>query len=284
LLYEIPAPKTLQIVILGFLLRAAEPVILTIVLKCSLVSFLVPRFPPFFGYFFCRLAQDWFVQDPCRIEDAQFFIIPDFRGNCIVNIIRAMGLLITFVTYASSLWNPVLVVMYEVMPSILLQKRALLQLQTEVSRCAFIHHPDIILKCQLQVLNTMFNNIYSRDVFAICMACVLLILVPMGYFILTIHISPFVLFALSYIMLMAYTVMTIMFSMVASVWVQSTEFNWCWIRKEQFAKKRISRKYGKSLNDLKIKIGSTNFVDKMTPFVFILFCVEQTISLVLMQN
>jgi hypothetical protein len=189
------------------------------------------------------LAQDWFLQDPCGIEDAQLFIIPDFRGNYMVNIVRAMGLLITFVTYASSLWNPVLVVMYEVMPSILLQKRALLQLQTEVSHCAFIHHPDIILKYrQLQVLNTMFNNIYSRDMFAICIACVLLILVPMGYFILTIHISPFVIFALSYIMLMAYTVVTIMFSMAASVWVQSTEFNWCWKRNEQFAKKRISRK------------------------------------------
>jgi hypothetical protein len=105
----------------------------------------------------------------------------NFRGNYIVNIVRAMGLLITFVTYASSLWNPVLVVMYEVMPSILLQKKALLQLQTEVSRCAFIHQPDIVLKYrQLQILNTMFNNIYARDVFAICLACVLLILVPMG--------------------------------------------------------------------------------------------------------
>jgi hypothetical protein len=122
---------------LGFLLRAAEPVILTIVLKCSFVSFLVPRFPPFFGYFFCRLAQDWFLQDPCGIADAQFFIITDFRGNYIVNIVRAMGLLITFVTYASSLWNPVLVVMYEVMPSILLQKKALLQLQTEVAVHSF---------------------------------------------------------------------------------------------------------------------------------------------------
>jgi hypothetical protein len=231
------------------------------------------------------LAEDWFHEHPCGIEDKQFFTIPNFHGNYTLYRIRAMGLLVTFVTYASGLWNPVLVVMYEVMPSILLQKTALLRLQTEVSLCAFVQHPDIILKYrQLQVLNTMFNNIYARDVFGICMACVLLILVPMGYFILTIQISHLVIFALSYIMLMAYTVMTIMFSMAASVWVQSTEFRCCWKRNECLAKKPISRKYENSLKDLKVKIGSTNFVEKMTPFVFILFCVEQTISLVLMQK
>jgi hypothetical protein len=266
-------------------LRAAYPMVLTLVSIYCLKSFLSPRFPPFVGYFFCRLAEDWFHEDPCGIEDKQLFIIPNLHGNYVLNIIRAIGFLITFVTYASGFWNPILVLLYEVLPSILFQKNSLLRLQTEVSRCSSLHHADMILKYrQLQVLNTLFNNIYSRDVFAICLACVLLFLIPMGYFILTILVSPFVLVALAYTTVMTYTTWIIMLSMSASVWDQSIEVRWCWTRNEQLAKKRISRRYGNSLKYLKVKIGSTNFVEKNTPFVFFSFCVDQTISLLLLQK
>jgi hypothetical protein len=162
-------PKTLQIIVLGFLMRAAEPAIVMVVFMCSLISFLAPRFLPFFGYLFCRLAQDWFREDPCAVADKQLYNIPSFGRSHILNIIRFLGFLVTFVTYASGCWNSVLVVYYEVLPSLLFQKNCLRQFQNEVKHCTFSQHATAVLKYrQLQILNTMFNNIYSRDFFAIC--------------------------------------------------------------------------------------------------------------------
>jgi hypothetical protein len=188
--------------------------------------------------------------------------VPDFRGNYILNIIRALGLLITFITSGSGLWNSVLVVYYEVLPSILFQKNCLHQIQSEVRHCAFTQHAQIISKYrQLQVLNTMFDNIYSRNFFQICMACLLVVLVSFGYFVLKVHAaSSIVLVALAYVTIVAYTVLTTMLSMAGKVWFQLTKFRWCCKRNDQLAKKRMCRKYEKSLKELKVKIGSINFV------------------------
>jgi hypothetical protein len=41
---------------------------------------------------------------------------------------------------------------------------------------------------------------------------------------------------------------------------------------------------GASLQHLKIKIGSSNFVERNTPFILVSFCVEQTITLVLLNK
>jgi hypothetical protein len=81
---------------LDFFMRAAEPALCILVLMGS-ISFLASPFPPFFGYFFCRLAHDWFRDDPCRLDDQRLHKVLDFRGNYILNIIRALGLLILFI-------------------------------------------------------------------------------------------------------------------------------------------------------------------------------------------
>jgi hypothetical protein len=56
--------------------------------------------------------------------------------------------------------------------------------------------------------------------------------------------------------------------MAGNVWFQSMKFHWCWKRNDRLAMKRIRRKYEKSLMELKVKIGSINFVEKNTPFVY----------------
>jgi hypothetical protein len=98
--FSISEPKSPQHMILGFFMRAVEPALCNLVLMGS-VSFLAPRFPPFLGYFFCRLAHDWFREDPCGLDDKQLYNVLDFRGNYILNIIRALGLLILFIAYGS---------------------------------------------------------------------------------------------------------------------------------------------------------------------------------------
>jgi hypothetical protein len=83
---------------------------------------------------------------------------------------------------------------------------------------------------------------------------------------------------------MEYFLIVVMFSMASKVWSQSVEFVWCWKRNDELARKPLTRRYGKSLQNLKVQIGSTNFVEQNTPFVFFSFCVEQTVGLVLMQK
>jgi hypothetical protein len=264
-------------------MKALKLVMVLFILTFCCLSFFAPRIPPLFSYFFCRSAIDWLKLDPCRMKDTN---IPEFRGNVTLNIIRVIGVLTTFVTYGSGLWNAAIVVVYEVFPSIQFQKNCLRQFQVEVSHCRFAYHSRIIHKYrQLQVLNIMFNDIYKRDYFALCMASGLLVAIPSGYFLLTVHnITPLLLVGGVYITVMAYIMAVVMFSMASKVWTQSEEFVSCWRRNDDLGRKALTRKYGKSLQNLKVKIGSTNFVEQNTPFVFFSFCVEQTVSLVLMQK
>jgi hypothetical protein len=73
----------------------------------------------------------------------------------------------------------------------------------------------------------------------------------------------------------------VIFSIAENVWSQSVQYKWAWKRNPQLAKNKLFRRYAKSLQDMKVKIGATNFVEKNTPFVFVSFCVDQTANLVL---
>jgi hypothetical protein len=233
-----------------------------------MVALLSPRIPPFFGYFFCRSAVDLFSYDPCGIQEEMFYI-PGVFGKFAVNTFRVVGALITLITYATNSWSSVLVVVYEVYASVLFQKKCLRQFRMGASHCAFTDHARIVLKHRkLQILNIMFNNIYSRDFFTICMALFLLVVIPGGYFAVTIQsTSQFASITGTYIILTAYATITVLFSMAGKVWSESVEFKRAWKKNDQLARQRLSRRYAKSFQDLKVKIGSTNFVEKNTPFV-----------------
>jgi hypothetical protein len=265
-------------------MRAAQLGACIFIATYSTVALLSPRTPPFFGYFFCRSTKDLLGDDPCRLNDELLFNIANIRSNFIVNTFRVIGAFVTFTVYAYSVWTAVIVVMYEALPSIMFQYNCLRQFRREASRYALPNYLPIVLKHrQLQVLNIMFNNIYSRDLFAICMASSLLAVIPAGYFMLAMpSTSTLVSTAGTYITLTEYAVLTLIFSMAGKLWSESVEFKWYWKANGQLKRKQIPVKYGKSLQDLKVKIGPCNFVEKNTPFVFVSFCIEQTVNLVLM--
>jgi hypothetical protein len=269
------------VTILRFLLKAVALETNMLAAAFPTVALLSPRIPPFFGYSFCRLANDVLNHDLCRINEG-FDNIPDVRGNIIVNIFRVIGAFITFVTYVTVLWTGTVVVLYEALPSVLFQMNCFRQFHIEASRSAFSGHAQLVHKHrQLQVLNIMFNNIYSRDLFLICMASVFLIVIPGGYLIITMHgTSPFASVSGSCITL-TYSVVIVIFSIAGNVWSQSVEYKWAWKRNHQLAKNKLSRRYAKSLQHMKVKIGDTNFVEKNTPFVFVSFGVDKTVNLVL---
>jgi hypothetical protein len=266
-------------------MRAIEAVAYMLAAAFPTIALITPHFPPFFSYFFCRLAQNLLSNDLCGIE-AEFFHIPDIRANFTVNVFRITGALITLITYATVFWSAVLVVLFEAFPSLLSQRVSLRQFRSRAGHCAFSEHTPLVLKYrQLQVLNTMFNNIYSRDLFTICMASFLLYVIPTGYFILTIHKTNMLASVVATcVTLTQYAVILGIFSMAGQVWSESVELRRAWQTNDQLASKKLTRRYAKSLPDIKVKIGCTNFVDKFTPLVFLSFCVEQTVNLVHMQK
>jgi hypothetical protein len=250
-----------------------------------MVALLSPRIPPLFGYFFYRSAVDLFSYDPCGIQEEMFYI-PGVFGKLAVNTFLVVGAFIALITCATNFWSGVLVVMYEAYPSVLFQRKCIRQFGMGASHCAFTDHARIVLKHRkLQILNILFNDIYSRDLFTICMALFLLVVIPGGYFAVTMQsTSQFSSITGTYIILTAYASITVLLSMAGKIWSESVELQWAWKRNDQLARNKLTRRYAKSFQDLKVKIGCTNFVEKNTPFVLLSFCVEQTVGLLLMHT
>jgi hypothetical protein len=83
---------------------------------------------------------------------------------------------------------------------------------------------------------------------------------------------------------MEYAIVIIVFIMASKIWNGSVKFRYAWRTNMRLSSRPLTRRYEASLQNLKIKMGSSNFVERNTPFVFVSFCVEQTISLVLLNN
>jgi hypothetical protein len=285
-LHLVSGTVNVSTLLIKFLMRTIYLPVCFLGIMFSIVPLLTPRIPPFVGHFFCRLSHDWLDEDVCGLDDDELFNLVGSRTKWLFNMLRIIGGGISLVVYTSQLWNVVLVICYETFPSILFQKDRLSELQVKARNCTFPEHFHLILEHrELHILNCMFNDIYKTDYFVFCMGSALLILIPNGYFVLTVHhVTPLFLVMAIYTTIMEYMVVIILFSISSKVWKNSVEFTWYWKRNHQLSRKRLTRRYGKSLQILKIKIGSTNFVELNTTFVFFSFCIEQTINLILLQK
>jgi hypothetical protein len=254
-----------------------------------IVAVLIPRIPPFLGYFLCRLSHDFeILGDPCQL-DSELDIhssLVSFRFNEIKTQFGILSGCACFVIYVSGAFNGNLMPTYEVLPNLIFQKDCLAQFQEAIAIAKFSDFKKTMGKYkQLQLLNIMFNEIYGRDFFGIIMACILLIIIPTGFFLLTsYHINPIVLIVLLFMTFMEYLVATTIFIMASKVWNASAKFRYGWRKNTRLSSRPLSRKYGSSLQNMKIMIGSSNFIEKNTPFIFLSLCIEQTITLVLLKN
>jgi hypothetical protein len=252
------------------------------------VAILSPRVPPFFGYLLCRIGHEIeTLGDPCQIGGVlSIRNLVSFKFIDMTNIFRILSGCICVAIYKPGLQMAHLMTTYEVLPSLVFQKDCLVEFQAEISHAKFSDYKKTMAKYrQLQLLNNMFNEIYSRNYFGVVMTAFIMILVPTGYLVVTSYninqimwISVFLLNAVEYVI-----VVTI-FVMSSKIWNGSVNFRDAWRTNMRLSSRPLTRRYGASLQNLKIKIGSSNFVERNTPFVFVSFCVEQTISLVLLNK
>jgi hypothetical protein len=252
------------------------------------VAILAPRIPPFFGYFLCRLGHYLHaLGDPCQTrDDLNIQNLLSFRTGTVPIVFGILSGFICFTIYTPGMYMANHMATYQVLPSLIFQKDCLFQFQAEITHANVRDGRKTMGKYrQLQLLNIMFNEIYHRNFFAIYMAVCCLIMVPSGYLLITsYHLNQIILIGLLLITIAEYAIVITLFIMASKIWNASVKFRKAWRTNQRLSSRPLTRRYGASLQNLKIKIGSSNFVEQNTPFVFLSFCIEQTITLVLLNN
>jgi hypothetical protein len=268
--------------------RFTESAVIVVLAGIVLVSILSPRIPPFVGYFLCQLPS--FKDDPCGMKGFDRIGLISWTSVDISTMVfRIVSGCICMLVYIPGLWSTHQLTILEVLPNLLFQSESLTRLKENAknSRRALSDTNRLLRKYrQLQVINNVFNEIFRTDFFAIVMVGVALTMVLTGSFLLTSyhHVHQLVLIILAFTTFIEYCVIITIFIFASNVWTESDRFQWAWRKNDTFSKSRVAKKVGKSLRSLKIEIGSRNFVERNTPFVYLSFCIEQTISLVLLSK
>jgi hypothetical protein len=252
-----------------------------------LVSILSPRIPPFVGYLFCQLLS--LRKDICGMRSFVFKDLISFTLLDVKTLLRVLNGCLSMLIYIPGTWTGNQMATYEVLPNLLFQNESLVRLKESVknSTRALLNTNQLTRKYrQLQVINIVFNEIFRRDFFATVMVGTVLMIVSCGFFLITSfhHVHPFVLIILAFTTFMGYCIVFTIFVVASNVWTESEGIRWAWRKNNRFSKSPLARRLGKSFRNMKIEIGRTNFVERNTPFVFLSFCIEQTISLVLLSK
>jgi hypothetical protein len=259
----------------------------------SLLSLLTPRIPPLFGYFLCRTVLHDVVgtkQDICGLDTNDDVMVWLKMNGILIWLIRIVGSCASFVAFMSTVWNGVQVFMYEVVPGILFLKECIANLHYDITHivgkmsksskhCIFTKYKEIIL------VNEMFNIIYERDFFYFVLGSTMAVLIPSGFVLITVININAILFGLFYLLVIfEYLIFLYLFTLAGNVCSRSVEFKSTMRRLSLVKRNSIERRNINAMQMLKIKVGGNNFIEKNTPFVFISFVIEQTVSLMLLMN
>jgi hypothetical protein len=196
---------------------------------------------------------------------------------------------LSMLIYIPGPWTGYQMVTYEVLPNLLFQNESLVRLKESVKNSgrALSNTNQLTRKYrQLQVINIVFNEVFRSNFFATVMVGTVLIIVSCGFFLVTSyhHLHPFVLLILAFTTFIEYCLIFTIYVVASKVWTESDGIRWAWRENDRFSKSPLARRVGKSFRNMKIEIGRTNFVERNTPFVFVSFCIEHTISLVLLSK
>jgi hypothetical protein len=169
-----------------------------------------------------------------------------------------------------------------------LKFRSALKKLSEVGAKKHISNHQRVRKYQeIRILNTLFNSVYEFRFYI-----VLIGMVQLGGIVglcITINLSSKV--PLPVFGIMAFINVTklvfILFSLTvgSTVWIESEVL--LQVIRAQNARsinKRLSKRLGQTLPPLKVKVGSVNFIEKMTPCVVISFLIQQAISLIVLSK
>jgi hypothetical protein len=246
------------------------------------------RIPPFLGYFFCRSIYVTLSEDPCCLIEPDCSFLTSSLYNILIQIfIRLFSGTLSTLFIISTVWGCVQMVIYEVFLSLIFFKCCLVQINELIMNTRLIRFSRIWLKQlrELQLLNQAFNNIYQVGVFAVYVTAVILLSILSGSFMLKTYRDSIIFFIFSFgVTVACYSLLGILLTFASHVWTTSDKIQISWKQNPRLMKNPISRRTRLSVRNMKIKIGSCNFIERMTPLVIISFCVEQTVTVILLRN
>jgi hypothetical protein len=141
---------------------------------------------------------------------------------------------------------------------------------------------DIMIKYRkAQIVVNIFNSLHSHVIFVIVLGCGLVLLVFNGYILIKQRdlFHPLILGCILWLVFFAYVCVWSLLVAAGKIHSSSEAYIQSLSSDSNTLKNRVARRSVRSLQPMKIKVGSVNFVDRLTPLVLVLYCVEQTISL-----
>jgi hypothetical protein len=243
------------------------------------------RIPPFLSYFLCRSIYHLTEEDPCCLVEQRVCSSTSLYNitiRILIGLISGPGSAV----FLSAFWGPFHMVMYEVFPSLAFFKHCLLRINELITNTDLRTFNAILLKYrELQLLSHVFNNTYQIGVFAVYVAAAIGVIILSGSFMLIVYRESIPMFLCAAVInLTCYFLIGTFITFASHVWTTSDKIQISWKQNPRLMKNPISRRTRLSVRNMKIKIGSCNFIERMTPLVIISFCVEQTVTVVLLRN
>jgi hypothetical protein len=139
----------------------------------------------------------------------------------------------------------------------------------------------------VKVIVECFNNLYKDYFFGNCLVVSSVMMITFGYCAISMHnVLPKI--GLAYIAFTAVSgnlMLTLLYTFGGDVQVASQTLIMSWKKSDSLEKRKgEARKLIESCQSLIIKLGSINFIDRMTPIVILAFPVDQTIQLLLLDS
>jgi hypothetical protein len=235
-------------------------------LGISLVLLITEMVPPFLGYIHYHSSY--------YKPDAKLF-------NFFVRLISSI---FTFCAMCPSMGSAQMVGVYEVFLTTISIRKYLVVLGEESKRKPF--YSCLQQYRQLQIVLKLFNNLYQTNWFILSMGFASFGLIISGFCALKLHgVIP--------TMFVAYFgataiggsfMLTVVFSTASRIQTESAGLLETWNSNLRFRRDKRIIRILRSCDRLKAKLGSSNYIDQLTPFNIMSFNLDQTISLVLVQE
>jgi hypothetical protein len=269
----------------GWLTKFVEFEASAIMCLGTIVPLVDIRIPPFLGYFFCRSVYQALSKDPCCLaesDDDCSFSLSYMTIRLLIRIVSGT----TSAVFLSAAWGGIQMIIYEVSLSLIFFKACLLRTNELVMNTNITRFNGIWLKYrELQLLIQVFNSIYQIGVFAVYVGSTIVLTISTGSFMLSIYRDSIPLFLFTAgITLACYVVLGSFLTFASHIWTISNMIQHSWKQNPRLMKNPISRRKRLCVRNMKITIGSVNFIERITPLVILAFCTEQTVTVALLSN
>jgi hypothetical protein len=260
------------------MINILEFVACSVIFLWVIVPLIDLRIPPFPSYFFCRSVYATMSQDICCLSETNC----SSSLNILIfeNGVRLVSGAASAIFCTSVCLEAVQMVIYEIFLSLVFFNSCLRQIEHEILNTGLRQFNDIWSSYkQLQLLCQAFNRIYETGVFAVYVTANIIITILSASFSLKIYRESILLAILAFgVAIVCHLYLLVILRIASHAWTGSENIKASWKENPQLMRNLLNRRIRVSVRNMKVKIGSVNFVQRLTPFIVLSFCAEHIIT------